>query len=148
MILVGAILLTVVGAIALIVVSAILLTRVGAIVPDVCRCGLLAIESATLLMWMGQRPPINGQRTGSPAPVEQDILTGSNANGTVAAGLTCADWTSTSAGVAAQVGHSDGMVLNQSTTGTLSSWNSAHANQSCANTVPRGGAGRFYCFAR
>ncbi len=94
----------------------------------------------------GQR--INGQWTGSPAPVEHDILTGSNADGTVAAGLTCADWTSASANVAAQVGHSDGMGPNQSTTGTLSSWNSAHANQNCANTAPRGGAGRFYCFAR
>jgi hypothetical protein len=94
----------------------------------------------------GQR--INGQWTGSPAPVEHDILTGSNADGTAAAGLTCADWTSASANIAAQVGHSDGMGPNQSTTGTLSSWNSAHASQSCANTAPRGGAGRFYCFAR
>ncbi|HEU4690239.1 MAG TPA: hypothetical protein VFS23_17830 [Vicinamibacterales bacterium] len=94
----------------------------------------------------GQR--INGQWTGSPGPVEHDILTGSNADGTVAAGLTCADWTSASATIAAQVGHSDGMGPNQSTTGTLSSWNSAHASLSCANTAPRGGAGRFYCFAR
>lgn len=94
----------------------------------------------------GQR--INGQWTGSPTPVEHDILTGSNADGTVAAGLTCADWTSASATIAAQVGHSDGMGPNQSTTGTLSSWNSAHASLSCANTAPRGGAGRFYCFAR
>jgi hypothetical protein len=94
----------------------------------------------------GQR--INGQWTGSPAPVEHDILTGSNVDGTLAAGLTCADWTSASADVAAQVGHSDGMGPNQSTAGTLSSWNSAHANQNCANTAPRGGAGRIYCFAR
>lgn len=94
----------------------------------------------------GQR--INGQWTGSPAPVEHDILTGSNADGTVAAGLTCSDWTSASATIAAQVGHSDGMGPNQSTTGTLSSWNSAHASLNCANTAPRGGAGRFYCFAR
>jgi hypothetical protein len=36
----------------------------------------------------------------------------------------------------------------QSTAGTLSSWKSAHANLNCSNTVPRGGAGRFYCFAR
>jgi Protein of unknown function (DUF1554) len=93
----------------------------------------------------GQR--INGQWTGSPAPVEHDILTGSNADGTVAPGLTCADWTSDSAAVRAQVGHSDGMGQNQSTAGTNSSWNSAHANQSCSNTVPFGGAGRFYCFA-
>lgn len=94
----------------------------------------------------GQR--INGQWTGSPTPIEHDILTGSNADGTLAAGLTCSDWTSSSADVAAQVGHSDGMGPGQSTAGSLSSWNSAHANQNCSNTVPRGGAGRIYCFAR
>lgn len=94
----------------------------------------------------GQR--INGQWTGSPSPVEHDILTGSNADGTLASGLTCADWTSASADFVAQVGHSDGMGPNQSTAGALSSWNSAHANQNCSNTAPRGGAGRFYCFAR
>lgn len=94
----------------------------------------------------GQR--INGQWTGSPTPNEHDILTGSNADGTVLPGATCADWTSDSASVIGQVGHSDGMGPNQSTAGALSSWNSAHANQNCANTAPRGGAGRFYCFAR
>lgn len=94
----------------------------------------------------GQR--INGQWTGSPSPVEHDMLTGSNADGTLAPGLTCSDWTSASATVAAQVGHSDGMGPNQSTAGALSSWNSAHANQNCSDTTPRGGAGRFYCFAR
>jgi hypothetical protein len=93
----------------------------------------------------GQR--INGQWTGSPSPVEHDILTGSNGDGTVLAGMTCADWTSDSANVAGQVGHSDGMGPMQSTTPPLSSWNSAHANQNCANTAPRGGAGRIYCFA-
>ena len=91
---------------------------------------------------------INGQWTGSPSPVEHDILTGSNADGTVAAGLTCSDWTSASDTLSAQVGHSDGMGPNQSTAGALASWNSAHANQNCANTAPRGGAGRIYCFAR
>lgn len=91
---------------------------------------------------------INGQWTGSPTPNEHDILTGSNAEGRVAAGLTCADWTSDSANAVGQVGHSDGMGPNQSTAGALSSWNSAHSNQNCANTAPRGGAGRFYCFAR
>ena len=94
----------------------------------------------------GQR--ISGQWLGSPGAVEHDMLTGSNADGTLLAGLTCADWTSASTSVAAQVGHSDGMGPNQSTAGSLSSWNSAHANQNCANTAPRGGAGRFYCFAR
>ena len=94
----------------------------------------------------GQR--INGQWTGSPSPVQHDILTGSNADGTLFQGSTCSDWTSDSATVAAQVGHSDGMGPNQSTSGTLASWNSAHASQNCADTAPRGGAGRFYCFAR
>jgi hypothetical protein len=94
----------------------------------------------------GQR--INGQWTGSPSPVEHDMLTGSNADGTLAPGLTCSDWTSASPTVAAQVGHSDGLGPNQSSAGALSSWNSAHANQNCSDTAPRGGAGRFYCFAR
>lgn len=103
-------------------------------------------DAAVFVDERGQR--INGQWTGSPSPVQHDILTGSNADGTVAAGLTCADWTSASTTVAAQVGHSDGLGPNQSTAGALSSWNSAHASQSCADTAPRGGAGRFYCFAR
>lgn len=94
----------------------------------------------------GQR--INGQWTGSPSPVQHDILTGSFADGSLMAGLTCSDWTSSSSSVAAQVGHSDGFGPNQDTSGTLSSWNSAHANASCADTAPRGGAGRIYCFAR
>ncbi len=94
----------------------------------------------------GQR--INGQWTGSPAPVQHDVLTGSNADGTLMRGFTCADWTSASAADVGQVGHSDGMGPGQSTAGALSSWNSAHANQNCADTAPRGGAGRIYCFAR
>ena len=94
----------------------------------------------------GQR--INGQWTGSPAPVEHDILTGSTADGRLMTGFTCADWTSDSASAIGQVGHSDGMGPNQNTTPPLSSWNSAHTNQNCSNTAPRGGAGRIYCFAR
>ncbi len=102
-------------------------------------------DAAVFIDERGQR--INGQWTGSPAPVQHDILTGSNADGTLMAGMTCADWTSGDASVAGQVGHSDGMGPNQSTAGALSSWNSAHANQNCADTAPRGGAGRIYCFA-
>lgn len=94
----------------------------------------------------GQR--INGQWTGSPAPVQHDIMTGSNADGTLMRGFTCADWTSGSAADFGQVGHSDGMGPGQSTAGPLASWNSAHSNQNCADTAPRGGAGRIYCFAR
>jgi hypothetical protein len=94
----------------------------------------------------GQR--INGQWTGSPTPNQHDILTGSNQDGTLAAGLTCADWTSESASLLRQVGHSDGLGPNQNPAPPFSSWNAAHTSQSCANTAPGGGAGRFYCFAR
>lgn len=92
----------------------------------------------------GQR--VNGQWTGSPGPNEHDILTGSNADGTVAAGVTCLDWTSDSASAIGQVGHSDGMGPGQSTAGALASWNASHTTLNCSNTAPRGGAGRFYCF--
>ena len=91
---------------------------------------------------------INGQWTGSPSPVQHDILTGSNADGTLMSGATCADWTSSAASDVGHVGHADGMGVGQSTAGTNASWNSAHANQNCSDTAPRGGAGRFYCFAR
>lgn len=91
---------------------------------------------------------INGQWTGSPAPIQHDIMTGSNADGTLMRGFTCADWTSSSSADVGQVGHSDGMGPGQSTAGALASWNSAHANQNCADTAPRGGGGKFYCFAR
>jgi hypothetical protein len=103
-------------------------------------------DAAIFIDERGQR--INGQWAGSPGPTEHDIMTGSNADGTLAAGFTCADWTSASAADIGQVGHSDGMGPNQSTAGALASWNAAHTNQNCSNTAPRGGAGRIYCFAR
>jgi hypothetical protein len=90
--------------------------------------------------------PIHGQWDSS-ATVEHDILTGSKADGTVAAGKTCMDWTSDAANIAATVGHSDGMGPGMATTGNYPSWNSSHDNMSCADTAPRGGAGRLYCFA-
>ena len=97
----------------------------------------------------GQR--VNGQWTGSPAPNEHDILTGSNADGTLLEGTTCADWTSASNDGSRRVGHSDGFGGGGSTTVTptnnVISWNSAHTSAGCANTAPGGGAGRFYCFA-
>jgi hypothetical protein len=102
-------------------------------------------DAALFLDERGQR--INGQWTGSPGPTEHDILTGSNSDGTLAPGLTCSDWTSASATVSAQVGHSDGLGPNQNATPPLNSWNAAHTNQNCSNTAPRGGAGRIYCFA-
>lgn len=103
-------------------------------------------DAALFLDERGQR--INGQWTGSPSPVEHDVMTGSTADGMLIVGSTCSDWTSDSASVVAQVGHSDGFGPNQDQSGALASWNSAHANQNCSNTAPRGGAGRIYCFAR
>jgi uncharacterized protein DUF1554 len=94
----------------------------------------------------GQR--VNGQWPGSPSPVEHDILTGSNADGSLMPGMTCNNWTSGAADVAGQVGHADGLGPSGSTAGALTSWNSAHANAGCNDTAPRGGAGRLYCFAR
>ena len=94
----------------------------------------------------GQR--INGQWTGSPPPVEHDILTGSNADGTLAAGLTCArlDFGILGRGGTGRTLRRDGTHAEHRR--HLSSWNSAHTNQNCSNTAPRGGAGRIYCFAR
>jgi hypothetical protein len=102
-------------------------------------------DAAVFVDERGQR--IAGQWAGSPGPVEHDILTGSSADGTLLSGMTCNDWTSDSASLAAQVGHSDGLGPGGDPSGTFSSWNSSHANQSCANTAPRGGSGRIYCFA-
>lgn len=103
-------------------------------------------DAALFVDERGQR--INGQWTGSPTPVQHDVLTGSNADGTLLRGFTCADWTSSATTDVAQVGHSDGFGVAQSTAGSNASWNSAHANLNCADTAPRGGSGRFYCFAR
>ena len=79
-------------------------------------------------------------------PNEHDILTGSNPDGTLFAGNTCNDWTSSTTG-AAYVGHFDRMGTNQPP-GSIS-FNSAHAVNSCteAGLKGTGGAGRIYCFA-
>jgi hypothetical protein len=90
---------------------------------------------------------INGQWAGSPTPNEHDILTGSNADGTLAVGKTCMSWTSAETTDVAVVGHSDGLGPMMATTGTFTSWNSSHENMNCSDTAPRGGAGRIYCFA-
>jgi hypothetical protein len=66
---------------------------------------------------------INGQWTGSPAPNQHDILTGTALDGGVYFGRTCGDWTS-EAGVpdVAQVGHSDGLGPMQDETPPRNSW--------------------------
>jgi hypothetical protein len=93
----------------------------------------------------GQRVP--GNWPDSPKPVVHDILTGSTAEGRLMAGKTCNDWTSASPDQQAQVGHSDGLGPGGDRSGKYSVWNSSHENGSCADTAPRGGGGRLYCFA-
>ena len=82
-----------------------------------------------------------------PEPVEHDILTGTQADGTAfGAGedRTCSNWTSSGDG-SAMVGHSDRRSLQPG----LSPWGEAHPSQGCGQQalVNTGGAGRLYCFA-
>ncbi len=80
------------------------------------------------------------------SPNQHDILTGSLPDGRAFAGdldRTCGNWTSSRAGGAAQLGHSDKQG------GGNGSWNSSHSSRGCGqeNLAATGGAGLFYCFA-
>ena len=80
-------------------------------------------------------------------PNRHDILTGSNADGTVFTGdgdTTCSNWTSSGEG-GARNGHHDRSGGGDDGT----SWNSAHATRGCSQEDLRGtgGDGLFYCFA-
>ncbi|WP_299640243.1 hypothetical protein [Devosia sp.] len=79
-------------------------------------------------------------------PNQHDILTGSNADGTLATGMTCGDWTLNGEG-SAMLGHSDRSGPDSLATAT--SWNAAHPSRGCSqdNLVSTGGAGLLYCFA-
>jgi len=83
-------------------------------------------------------------------PNTHDILTGSNADGTLSskADNTCGNWTKNNAGrggSTARVGHHD----KQGGGDAPNSWNSAHDTNACSqpDLVATGGAGLFYCFA-
>jgi hypothetical protein len=80
-------------------------------------------------------------------PNQHDILTGSNADGTVAAGMTCEDWTSNASTSKAFVGHHDRIGLRDDA--PSKSWNASHPSRGCGkDDLPKsGGAGLFYCFA-
>ncbi len=84
---------------------------------------------------------------GGPAPVEHDILTGSQVDGTsfpprVTQDMTCGNWTSNGEG-SAMVGHHD------RNGGGSVSWNASHPSRGCGAEDLRttGGNGYFYCFA-
>ena len=74
-------------------------------------------------------------------PNRHDILTGSQADGTAYSGgedMTCNNWTSSTDGGKARVGHHD-----------YAAWNSAHNSRGCSQAalISSGGDGLFYCFA-
>jgi hypothetical protein len=78
-------------------------------------------------------------------PTRHDILTGSNADGTLSGSsdATCRGWTSHADG-RAMVGHH-----NRSGGGRGDSWNAAHLSRGCSQAALRAslGDGLFYCFA-
>lgn len=81
-------------------------------------------------------------------PNKHDILTGSQADGTVSADAkdtTCSNWTSSAADASGIVGHHD----RKGGGAAPNSWNSAHASRGCGqdNLRGTGGDGLFYCFA-
>ncbi|HLG56624.1 MAG TPA: hypothetical protein VI485_14900 [Vicinamibacterales bacterium] len=79
------------------------------------------------------------------APTRHDVLTGSNADGTLSGNgdATCRGWTSHADG-RAMVGHH-----NRSGGGRGDSWNAAHLSRGCSQAALRAslGDGLFYCFA-
>ena len=79
-------------------------------------------------------------------PNTHDILTGSNPDGIVVAGMTCDDWTNNGAGQAF-VGHHDRIGLRDDA--PSKSWNASHPSRGCSkDDLPKsGGNGLFYCFA-
>jgi hypothetical protein len=83
-------------------------------------------------------------------PNTHDMMTGSNADGTLATGglpngAPCGNWTSNATDGVARLGHFD----KQGGGDNPNSWNSAHNSRGCsqANLVATGGAGLYYCFA-
>jgi hypothetical protein len=81
---------------------------------------------------------------GGAQPLQHDILTGTNADGTAAA-QTCNDWTDGSANSQAMLGHADRLGRSSG----VNSWNAVHPSQGCGlkELASTGGAGLFYCFA-
>jgi hypothetical protein len=81
------------------------------------------------------------------SPNRHDILTGSNAEGMLVAGMTCQAWTSSSSDHKGFVGHHDRIGLRDDA--PSKSWNASHPSRGCgADDLPKsGGAGLFYCFA-
>jgi hypothetical protein len=88
--------------------------------------------------------PVNGR---GDTPNQHDILTGTKADGTLAEGQTCNDWTSNGEGTA-MLGHHDRM--GPDALATAKSWNAAHPSRGCGQEalVGTGGNGYLYCFGQ
>lgn len=116
----------------------------------------VSIDVDTALDETGAQVPfVPIDETGSPippaertTPVEHDILTGSQADGTAfpeGEDMTCSNWTSNAEGEgSAMLGHSDRRGLEPGVT----PWNAAHPSRGCSqeNLVSTAGTGRLYCF--
>ena len=106
------------------------------------------ISGTTALTEKGTAPNYLAAKDGNVAPIAQplqhDILTGTNEDGTKNAD-TCRDWTVGDASAKAMLGHADRLGRNAG----LNSWNAIHASQGCGQEQlqPTGGAGMLYCFA-
>lgn len=101
------------------------------------------VNKETGLTEKGEPVPGRGDQ-----PNQHDILTGTNADGTRAADMTCGDWTLSGAEGSAMVGHHDR--LGPDTLPTATSWNAAHPSRGgCSIEALRGtgGEGLLYCFA-
>ena len=80
-------------------------------------------------------------------PNQHDILTGSQADGTLQTGeAPCGNWTSAETTGGAMVGHHD----RQGGGAAATSWNASHPSRGCSqqNLIATGGNGLFYCFAQ
>ena len=87
---------------------------------------------------------VDGKAAPAAQPLQHDILTGTNEDGTKNAD-TCRDWTVGNADAKAMLGHADRLGRNPG----VNSWNSIHPSQGCGleQLAPTGGAGMLYCFA-
>ena len=106
------------------------------------------ISGTTALTEKGTAPNylamVDGKAVPAAQPLQHDILTGTNEDGTKNAD-TCRDWTVADASAKAMLGHADRLGRNPG----LNSWNAIHASQGCGQEQlqPTGGAGLLYCFA-
>jgi hypothetical protein len=104
------------------------------------------ISAATALTEKGMTPNyLAGNPPAAVAqPLQHDILTGTNEDGTKNAD-TCKDWTAGDASAKAMLGHADRLGRNPG----VNSWNQTHPSQGCGleQLAPTGGVGLLYCFA-